>query len=97
MKLSRFLLADDPMTEGSPVAIVHTIGTPAIIEIVEGHVHCDTPYRHYLYEDELYTFRVHHLFTREFDGEKHHIIVTKLLDDAWDWFESYMRWEDEQP
>lgn len=48
-----------------------------------------------IYED--YTFQAHHLFTREFDSEQHHLIVTKLLDRAWHWYKAYMEWEDSQP
>ncbi len=96
MKLTRFLIADNPMVEGSPSAIIHTVNPHAIIEVIEGHVNASSPYRHFTYNDELYTFRVHHLFTTEFDGEQHHIIVDKILNRAWHWFMAYMEWEDEQ-
>ena len=98
MKLTRFLIADNPMVEGSPSAIIHTVNLMGIIEIIEGHVQVKegTYSRWFTYEAELYTFRVHHLFTTEFDGEQHHIIVDKLLNRAWHWFMAYMKWEDEQ-
>lgn len=101
MKLTRFLIADNPMVEGAPSAIIHTQNPQAIIEVIEGHEMCKTPYRHYSFANidgliEHYTFRVHHLFTTEFDSEQHHIITTKLLDRAWHWFMAYMQWEDEQ-
>ncbi len=96
MKLTKFLIADNPMVEGSPSAIIHTQDPTAIIEITEGHVQCVSPYRHYQHDDELFTLRVHHLFTQEFDSEKHHIITNKLLDRAWHWFVAYMKWEDDQ-
>lgn len=96
MKLTKFLIADNPMVDGSPSAIIHTQEPQSIIEIIEGHVQCVSPYRHYQYDDEPYTLRVHHLMTTEFDSEKHHIITTKLLDRAWHWFAAYMQWQDEQ-
>lgn len=96
MRLTRFLIADNPMVEGLPSAIVHTVDPKAIIEIIEGHVHVGSPYRHYAYNAELFTLRVHHLFTTEFDGERHHAITSNLLDRAWHWFMAYMKWEDEQ-
>lgn len=100
-KLTKFLIADNPMVEGSPSAIIHTQDPHAIIEIIEGHVQCVSPYRHYTFVDddgitELYTLRAHHLFTRKLDADQHHIITTKLLDRAWHWFAAYMQWEDEQ-
>jgi hypothetical protein len=101
MKLTRFLIADNPMVEGSPSAIIHTIEPQAIIEVIEGHQQCSSPFRHYSFVNidgvpEYYTFRVHHLMTQEFDSEKHHLIVTKLLDRAWHWYKAYMNWEDKQ-
>lgn len=96
MKLTRFLIADNPMVEGSPSAIIHTLDPQAIIMVVEGHAMPDKPHRQFQYNDEQYTFVVHHLFTREFDSEKHHIIIDKLCNRAWHWFVSYMQWEDEQ-
>lgn len=99
--MTRFLLADNPMVEGSLSAIVHTIDPIAIIECIEGHEQCSSPYRHYSFVNidgvtEDWTLRVHHLMTQEFDSEKHHIIVTNLLDRAWHWYRAYMEWEDEQ-
>lgn len=93
MKLTRFLIADNPMVEGAPSAIIHTIDPQAIIEIIEGHVHCTSPYRHYSFVNidgiqEDYTLRAHHLFTTKMDGEQYHIITTKLLDRAWHWFKA---------
>ena len=96
MKLTRFLIADNPMVEGSPSAIIHTVEPKAIIEILEGHVECASPYGHYVYHEERYTLRVHHLMTQEFDSEKHHLIINKLLDRAWHWYKAYMQWQDEQ-
>lgn len=98
MKLTRFLIADNPMVEGAPSAIIHTLEPQAILMIIEGHqVLTDTrPYRHFQFNEEKYTFVVHHLFTREFDSEQHHIIVDKLCNRAWHWFMAYMQWEDEQ-
>jgi hypothetical protein len=93
MKLTRFLVAKNPMVEGSPSAIIHTREPQAIIEIIEGHHQCTSPYRQYTYGDEQFTLRVHHLFT---EFEQHHIITTKLLNRAWHWFMAYMQWEDEQ-
>jgi len=97
MKLTRFLIADNPMVEGSPSAIIHTLEPQAIIMIIEGHrILFDTrPYRHFQFKDEKYTFIVHHLFARKFD-KQHHIIVDKICSRAWRWFMSYMQWEDEQ-
>lgn len=99
MKLTRFLIADNPMAEGSTSAIIHTIDPIAIIQLIEDHVECSTPYRHYQYINtdgvpELWTLRVHHLFTTEFDSEQHYIIVDKLLKRAWHWYKAYMEWED---
>jgi hypothetical protein len=101
MKLTRFLIADNPMVEGAPSAIIHTVSPQAIIEVIEGHIYATSPYRHFQYVNtdglaELYTLRVHHLFTTEFDGEQHHIITTKLLSKAWHWYMAYMNWEDQQ-
>jgi len=93
--MTRFLIADNPMVE-SITAIIHTLDPQAIIEVLEGHQQCSTPYRQYQFEQQLYTLRVHHLFTQEFDSEKHYIIVTKLLDRAWHWFAAYIKWQDEQ-
>lgn len=84
------------MVEGAPSAIIHTVNPKAIIEIIEGHTECKSPYKQYQFYDELYTLRVHHLFTTEFDSEQHHIITTKLLDRSWHWFMAYMQWEDEK-
>lgn len=96
MKLTRFLIADNPMVEGSPSAIIHTLEPQAILEIIEGHIQCTSPYRHYSFTNnegltEEYTLRAHHFFTREFDSEQHHILVTKLLDRAWFWFKAYLQ------
>ena len=96
MKLTRFLIADNPMVEGAPSAIIHTVNPQAIIEIIEGHIHVSSPYSQFAYNDELYTFRVHHLFTQEFDNEQHYLIVDKLLNKAWHWYMAYMKWEDNQ-
>lgn len=102
MKLTRFLIADNPMVEGSSSAIIHTIDPHAIIELIEGHKQCSSPYRHYSFVNidgapEQWTLRAHHLSTTEFDSEQHHLIVTKLLDRAWHWYKAYMEWEDSQP
>ena len=95
MKLTRFLIADNPMVEGSPSAIIHTARPQAIIELLEGHVMTDGYLRHYAYRDERYTLRIHHLFTTVFDGEQYDIIIGKLLDRAWHWYMAYMQWEDD--
>lgn len=105
MKLTRFLIADNPMVEGSPSAIIHTIDPQAIIIVIEGvelFKEGAQPHRYYSFINidgvkEDYTFQAHHLFTREFDSEQHHLIVTKLLDRAWHWYKAYMEWEDSQP
>lgn len=96
MKLTRFLIADNPMVEGATSAIIHTIDPQAIIEIIEGHVVCESLYRHYTYEDEEYTLNAHFIFTTNFDADQHHLITTKLLERAWHWFVAYMKLEDEQ-
>ena len=56
LKLSRFLKADNPMVEGSPSAIIHTVSPQAIIEVMEGHVAASSPHRHFTYNDEQFTF-----------------------------------------
>ena len=94
--MTRFMIADNFMVAGTSSAIIHTLNPQAIIEVIEGHKHYPAPYRHYQFNDELFTFRVHHLFTKGFDSERHHIITTKLLNRAWHWFTAYMEWEDEQ-
>ena len=96
MKLTRFLIADNPRVKGSPSAIIHTVSPQAIIEVIEAHVVAATPHKHFAYKDEAYTFRVHHLYTTEFDAEQHHLIVDKLLNRAWHWYMAYMKWEDEK-
>jgi len=94
--MTRFMIADNHMVAGTTSAIIHTVDPQAIIEILEGHQVCTSPYRHFTYQNDLYTLRVHYLFTQEFDTEQHHIIVTKFLTRAWHWFVAYMKWEDEQ-
>lgn len=101
MKLTPFLIADNPMMGTSASAIIHTEDPKAIIEIIEGHTQENSPFRHFslINSDglpELYTLRVHHLFTTEFDAEKHHLMTDNLLDKAWKWFVSYLNWEDQQ-
>lgn len=97
-QLPDFMIADDPVTSGGSSAIIHTRTPQAIIEIIEDHQVCESPFRHYTFKgefgDEDYTLRVHHLFTQEFDTEKHHQITTVLLDNAWAWFVEYMQWQD---
>lgn len=89
------------MLDNGQSAVIHTVDPVAIIECIEGHKRCKSPYRHYSFINiegirEHWTLRVHHLMTTEFDSEKHHIITTKLLDRAWHWYMSYMKWEDEK-
>lgn len=93
--MTRFLIADNPMVEESTTSIIHTLDPQSIIEVLEGHLVVKTPHRHYQYNDELYTLRIHHLFTQQFDSEQHHLIVTKILDKAWHWYMAYQKWEDD--
>lgn len=106
MKLSHFLIADNPMVDGSPSAIIHTINPQAIILITEGKGfrlarQNEKRFKNFSFVnsdgiEEWYVLSVHHLFTTEFDSEQHHMIVDKLLTRAWHWYKSYMEWEDEQ-
>lgn len=94
MKLTRFLIADNPMAEGSPSAIIHTIEPVAIIEVIEGHKPQKTFHEFFKFGNELFTFRIHHLFTTQFDGDQHHLIAKKLFEKAWAWYVAYLNWED---
>ena len=103
LKMDRFLIAENPLSDNGNLAIIHTIDPMAIIEAREGYFKSQEGalYKHYTYINsdgipEEWTLRVHHLYTQEFDSERHHAIVVKLLDRAWHWYAAYMAWEDER-
>lgn len=71
-------------------AIIHTIDPVAIIEVLQGHIDfpAGTYYQHFTEGLDEVTFRVHHLFTTQLDGEQHEAIVRKLLTRAWNWYKA---------
>ena len=94
MKLTRFLIAQNPMVDGSLSAIVHTVEPKAILIIIEeGGISDDIrPSREFIFNNKKFTLIVDFLFTKEFDSEKHPIVIDKLLNRAWHWYLNYMKW-----
>lgn len=94
--MMKFLLAESPI-EGGTTAIIHTAEAPAIIELSETHQHAKHQYRNYAFENvdgtiEPCKLKIHHSFVKEFDSEKHALIVDSFLDEAWEWYVEYMDW-----
>lgn len=97
------MIADNPMSNTGATAVIHTVDPTAIIEVIEGHVK-QKPGDYFKFFSfvnidgvkEEWTLRVHFLFTRELDSERHASIAEHLLDRAWRWYHAYMNWEDQQ-
>lgn len=97
--MNKFVLGENPMRPDDPdLYIIHLPDPVAIIEVEEDHIEYPPGkwYRHFVFNEELFTLSVHFLWTRELDTEQHNAIVNKMLDKAWRWWRAYMQWEDTQ-
>ena len=98
--MQKFLLAENPRTTGGETAIIHLPDPQAIILIEIGHHQVNQyPHNHYTYTGadgmkDPYTFILYHCFVKEFDGEQNALTINKLFTDAWHWYISYLKWED---
>ncbi|MCU7550453.1 hypothetical protein OCK74_15130 [Chitinophagaceae bacterium LB-8] len=101
--MDKFLLADNPMNDDSNAVIVHTENPVSIIECLEGHLKQaeDSYYKFYSFinlqgEVENWTLLVQFLNTIETDYAKLPEIAARILDDSWEWYQSYMDWQDNE-
>lgn len=78
--------------------IIHMLDPVAIIQVDEEHMSFDDGkyYEHYSYQGKDFTLSVYFLFTKELDSEQHSKITEHMMDRAWRWFISYIKWEDKQ-
>jgi hypothetical protein len=101
-KLNRFLLADDPRDDNGGLAIIHTVDPICIIGIAEEHIQVPQPFKHFTFvnldgEEEEWTLYIHHFFTENLNNLDAAVVQEKnekILEQAWDWYKSYMDWED---
>lgn len=96
--MDKFLIADNPMREDSGTWVIHLLAPMAIIRCTEGHVRIDSVYKHYQFKNgdgvlEEWTLSAYHFFTTDFISEPEQQVIP-LLDRAWRWYRSYMKWED---
>ncbi len=96
MSIPEYIMGVDPFARYNRIMIVRLKEPISIIECRPGFIESGGFYGHYKYIDEggelhLWTLKIHHLMTQEFDSEKHHLIVKKVLDGAWDWFMFYIQ------
>ena len=98
--MEKFVLAENPMSndETPKQYILHLPRPTAIIQI---HLDKITPenkyHKHFEYLNndginEQYTFSVLFYFSEDFSEDEKK--VYKLIDKAWRWYLSYLRWED---
>lgn len=97
--MDKFLIAENPMHEGSGTWIIHLLKPQAIIQCIEGHEQTDKIYKYYQFRNadgiiEEWTLSAHFFFTTDFISEPEAQVIP-LLDRAWRWYRSYMKWEDE--
>lgn len=97
--MDKHLLAENPMRphEGG-LCIIRTVKPIAIFEVHEDHVNTGKYQKHYTFEDEDFTFSMHHYFVEGILSVEEASIqnMYKHMDDAWYWFKAYMQWEDER-
>lgn len=101
--MDKFLLADNPMNDDSNAVIVHTEDPVTIIECLEGHLKQaeDSYYKFYSFinlegEVENWTLLVQFLNTRETDSIKLPQIAANILEESWEWYQSFMDWQDNE-
>ncbi len=92
--MDKFLIADNPLREGSGQWVIHLLDPKAIIRCTEGHVVADSVYQHYSFDNsngvtEDWTLSAYHLFTTDFLTTPEEQ-ARKLLDKAWRWYRAYM-------
>ena len=94
--MDRFLLAENPMRpEQSGIWIIHMLEPQAHIRCIEGKEAPAVAHQHYVYINtdnvaEEWTLAIQYISLDGLtDAEHQH-----LLDRAWRWFRSYMKWED---
>jgi len=82
--------------------IVRTTPPIGLFEIIEGHPEFDSDWflaKHYQYNDELYTLRLHYYGgykEKKAPSEEEALkMASKDMDKAWHWFAAYMQWEDD--
>jgi hypothetical protein len=96
--MDRFLIADNPMNDGSDIAIIHTVEPISIIGVIDGHANTGRQYQAYFnYGQEKYTLYVHHMFSTNMAGLDEEIggqMVNKLLKKAFFYFAAYLQFED---
>lgn len=102
--MDKFLLAENPMrSPKGGLCIIKTVLPIGIFQVFEDHLFFDTGkyralYRHYVYKNEQYTLRLHYYggFGKETPSEEE--VIERAfsdMDNAWHWFKSYMKFEDE--
>lgn len=87
------------MRDNSGTWVIHLLDPQAIIRCTEGHVEVDNIYKHYQFKNndgviEEWTLSAQFFFTTDFISEPEQQVIP-LLDRAWRWYRSYMKWEDE--
>lgn len=99
--MNKFLIAGNPMREDdNSLFVIHLLNPKAIIECLQGHVITSAPYKHYSLSNsdgvlENFTLSAYHFFTTDFIIEPEEQVIP-LLDKAWRWLRSYMKWQDAQ-
>lgn len=93
--MDKFLLAENPMRPESGLWINHMLDPIAIIRCMEGNGEVDKIRQDYVYINvdnvpEQWTLSIFFIDKDIEEKEMHH-----LLDRAWRWYRSYMKWEDD--
>lgn len=106
--MDKHLLAENPMRlEHGGMAIIRTVAPIGIFEVLDGHLFFEAEktekayryYKHFSYFEEKYTLKLHYYggFKEPAPTKDETLkMAAKHMDDAWHWFMSYMKWEDEQ-
>lgn len=100
--MHKFLLAHNPQApESGGLWIIHLPDPQSIIEAVligEMKIHSKNAVysKKYKYQDENWQLRLYHCYVKieNWNEENEKQFCEKLLDDAWQWYLSYLIWED---
>jgi hypothetical protein len=85
--MDKFLLASNPMREGSGEYIIHTLDPVAIIKCAKGHIHGEGYRAHVQFRDKHDQLQEWTLSVQFIDdgGDTNHVVSR-----AWRWFRSYL-------
>lgn len=86
------------MREKSGLWVIHMLEPKAIIRCTEGHVQADSFYSHFQFRNsdgliEEWTLSAYMVIAPNFEIEPGQV-AGPLLERAWRWFRSYLKWED---